>query len=115
MAAFNPNGSLQEALERPRAPVRERKVFGQPIVAHQHVAFRLAELSAQLDVVRHHAYACAQAYMAGEDTTRFATIAKLAVGRLAREVADTCLQFHGGIGYMEEHWTARFFRDTRLL
>jgi citronellyl-CoA dehydrogenase len=29
-------------------------------------------------------------------------------------VADTCLQFHGGIGYMADHWTSRFFRDTRL-
>ena len=50
--------------------------------------------------------------MDGEDTTRFATIAKLKTGRLVREVADACLQFHGGIGYMEEHWTARYFRDS---
>ncbi|MBX7069764.1 MAG: acyl-CoA dehydrogenase, partial [Microthrixaceae bacterium] len=33
---------------------------------------------------------------------------------LARRVADVCLQFHGGVGYIEETWTARFFRDTRL-
>ncbi len=51
----------------------------------------------------------------GEDTTRYATIAKLMTGRLDRKVADTCLQFHGGIGYMEETWTARYFRDSRLL
>ena len=36
-------------------------------------------------------------------------------GRLAREVADTCLQFYGGMGYMEETWTSRYFRDSRLL
>ena len=65
-------------------------------------------------MVRHYNYACAEAYLRGEDTTRFATIAKLAVGRLPREIADTCLQFHGGIGYMEETWTARFYRDSRL-
>ncbi len=53
--------------------------------------------------------------MRGEDPTRFATIAKLKAGRLAREVADWVLQFHGGIGYMEETWTARFLRDNRLL
>ncbi len=46
--------------------------------------------------------------------TRLATVAKLTAGRLLREVADLCLQFHGGIGYMEETWTARFFRDARL-
>ena len=42
-------------------------------------------------------------------------MAKLKAGRLSREVADWCLQFHGGIGYMEETWTARYFRDSRLL
>ena len=52
--------------------------------------------------------------MAGEDTTRHATVAKLTAGRLIREVADACLQFHGGMGYMEETWTSRFFRDSRL-
>jgi hypothetical protein len=53
--------------------------------------------------------------MRGEDSSRLTTIAKLKAGRLSREIADTCLQFHGGIGYMEETWTARFFRDARLL
>jgi citronellyl-CoA dehydrogenase len=43
-----------------------------------------------------------------------ATIAKLKSGRLVRQVADTCLQYHGGMGYVEENWTARFFRDNRL-
>ena len=44
-----------------------------------------------------------------------ARIAKLVAGRLQRRVADACMQFHGGIGYMEETWTARYFRDSRLL
>ena len=66
-------------------------------------------------MLRHYNYACAESYMRGDDTTRFATIAKLTAGRLNREVADACMQFHGGIGYMEETWTARFFRDSRLL
>ena len=55
------------------------------------------------------------AYLRGEDTSRFATIAKLTAGRLVRRVIDTCIQFHGGVGYMEETWTAGFFRDARLL
>ena len=42
------------------------------------------------------------------------SIAKLTAGRLVRKVADECLQFHGGIGYVEETWTARFLRDNRL-
>jgi len=51
---------------------------------------------------------------AGKDYTREASMAKLKAGRLAREVADTCMQFHGGMGYMEEYPLARYFRDSRL-
>ena len=113
-AAYSAVGSCQRALERTAEYLRERKVFGKPLLAHQYVRYRLAELSAELDVLRHYNYATAAAHMRGEDPTRFATIAKLKSGRLAREVADWALQFHGGIGYMEETWTARFFRDSRL-
>lgn len=67
-----------------------------------------------MDLLRSHNAAVCEAIIAGEDVTRGATVAKLTAGRLAREVADTCLQFHGGMGYMEETWTARFFRDVRL-
>jgi citronellyl-CoA dehydrogenase len=115
IAAYLQVGSMQKALDRTRDYLAQRQVFGRPLLANDHIAYRLAELSAQLDLVRHYNYACAEAYLRGEDTTRFATIAKLAVGRLSREVADTCLQFHGGTGYMEETWTARFYRDSRLV
>ena len=90
-------------------------MLGKPILDHQYVHFRLAELDAELDLLRHYNYACADASMRGEDTSRFATIAKLKAGRLQRDVADTCLQFYGGVGYMEENWVAGYFRDARLL
>ena len=106
---------LRRALERTRDYLKQREAFGKPLMANQYVAFRLAELSAQIDLVQAHNYACAEAYMAGEDTTRYATVAKLMTGRLVRQVADTCMQFYGGMGYMEETWTSRFFRDSRLL
>jgi citronellyl-CoA dehydrogenase len=115
IASYLQVGGLQKALDRTRDYLAQRRAFGRPLLANDHVAYRLAELSAQLDLVRHYNYACAEAYVRGEDTARFATIAKFAVGRLSREIADTCLQFHGGIGYMEETWTARFYRDTRLI
>jgi citronellyl-CoA dehydrogenase len=106
---------MSGALDRTEAYLRERKAFGAPLLANQHIQFRLAELDAELDLLRHYNYACAEAYMRGEDTSRFATIAKLKAGRLQRQVADTCIQFHGGLGYIEETWTARFYRDGRLL
>ena len=66
------------------------------------------------EIARRQGLAVRVATVGGDDTTRFATIAKLKAGRLGREVADTCLQFHGGLGYMEETWVARYFRDSRL-
>ena len=72
------------------------------------------DLSAEVDLLKHYNYACAEAFVAGADTKRMVAIAKLTAGRLLRRVADVCLQFHGGLGYMEEHWTARYLRDQRL-
>ncbi|MCA0144143.1 acyl-CoA dehydrogenase family protein [Blastococcus sp. LR1] len=113
-AAYGAVGSCRHAIERTRDHLRQREAFGGPLMKSQYLGFRLAELSAAVDVLESHNYACAESYLAGEDTTRQATVAKLTAGRLLREVADTCLQFHGGMGYMEETWTARFFRDSRL-
>ena len=113
-AAYSAVGSCDKALERTRAYVAEREVFGQALATKQHVAFRLAELQAQVELLRSHNAAVCEAHLAGEDITRAASVAKLTAGRLIREVADACIQFHGGMGYMEETWTARFFRDTRL-
>ncbi|MDE0121346.1 MAG: acyl-CoA dehydrogenase family protein [bacterium] len=113
-AAYSAVGACERALDRTARYLRERKVFGKPLLGHQYVSFRLAEIAAELDLLRHYNYATAEAHMRGEDPTRFATIAKLKSGRLMRETADWVLQFHGGIGYMEETWTARFFRDSRL-
>jgi citronellyl-CoA dehydrogenase len=115
IACYIAVGAMGRAIERTVEYVRQREVFGKPLLDHQYLQFRLAELTAELDLLRHYNYACAAAYLRGEDTSRFATIAKLKAGRLQREVADWCLQFHGGVGYMEETWTAGFFRDARLL
>ncbi len=115
IAAYMAVGGMQEAIDRTVAYVRERHIFGKPIADHQYVSFRLAELQADVDALRNHNRACAEAVVRGEDVTRAATVAKLLGGRLQRRVADTCLQFHGGIGYMEDTWTARYFRDSRLM
>ena len=52
--------------------------------------------------------------MAGDNVTRLASMAKLKAGRLGREVADACLQYFGGQGYMAEARIARLYRDVRL-
>jgi citronellyl-CoA dehydrogenase len=108
-------GQMAKAIERTVAYVKERKAFGGPLLANQSMQFALTDLLAEVEMLRHFNYACAEVVVRGEDATRMATIAKLKAGRLSRRVADTCLQFHGGLGYMAEMWTTRYFRDSRLL
>ncbi len=107
-------GSIGLALERTKAYLRERRAFGAPLLANQHLQFVLAELGARHDVLKEYARTTADAVVRGEDATRYATIGKLLGSRLQREVADWAVQFHGGLGYMDENWTSRYFRDTRL-
>jgi citronellyl-CoA dehydrogenase len=107
-------GSIELALQRTRAYLLERRAFGQPLMANQHLQFALAELGARHDMLKHYARAAADAVGRGEDATRYATIGKLLGSRLQREVADTAVQFHGGVAYMADHWASRYYRDTRL-
>lgn len=94
---------------------RTRQAFGRPLVDNQWIHFRLAELLTEVEALRQLNYHCVRLLVAGEDLTKEVSMAKLKAGRLAREVADTCLQFHGGMGYVEEYPMARYFRDARLL
>ncbi len=114
-AAYTAVGQCQYALDRTRRFVLDRTVFGRPLADRQYVAFRLTELQAEVELLRSHNLVTCEALTAGEDITRMATVAKLKAGRLLREVADWCLQFHGGMGYLEETWTARMLRDSRLV
>jgi citronellyl-CoA dehydrogenase len=114
IAAYMAVGQCESAIQRTVDYLRQRQAFGKPLVEHQWIQYHMAELSAETDVLKHYNYAAAEAVTAGQDASRFATIAKLTAGRLVRKVADTCLQFHGGIGYMDETWTTRFYRDSRL-
>ena len=114
MTFYKQVGSIGMALERTASYLRQRYAFGAPLLANQHLQFVLTELAARHDVLRHYARTTAGAVCRGEDATRYATIGKLLGSRLQREVADYAVQFHGGLGYMEESWTSRYFRDTRL-
>jgi len=114
MTFYKQVGSIGIALERTTSYLRERRAFGAPLLANQHLQFVLTELAARHDVLLHYAHTTVEAVCRGEDATRFATIGKLLGSRLQREVADCAVQFHGGLGYMEETWTSRYFRDTRL-
>ncbi len=93
---------------------RGRKTFGKPLIENQWIYFKLTELISETEFLRQMCYHCGRLMDRGQDYTREASMAKLKAGRLARKVADTCMQFHGGMGYMEEYPMARYYRDSRL-
>jgi citronellyl-CoA dehydrogenase len=93
---------------------RNRKAFGQSILDNQIVHFRLAELQTEVELLRALIYRAAEQLVAGEDVTKLATMAKLKAGRLGRELTDACLQFWGGMGFMNETPVSRAYRDSRL-
>jgi citronellyl-CoA dehydrogenase len=94
---------------------RGRQTFGKPLIENQWIYFKLTELIAEVEFLRQMCYHCGRLMDRGEDYTREASMVKLKAGRLVREVADTCMQFHGGMGYMEEYPMARYYRDSRLM
>ncbi|MBV8691663.1 MAG: acyl-CoA dehydrogenase family protein, partial [Actinobacteria bacterium] len=70
IAAYMAVGAMDSALERTADYLRQRQVFGKPLLDNQYIQFTLAELRAEVDLLRHYNYACAEAYLRGEDTTR---------------------------------------------
>jgi len=94
---------------------RERKTFGRPILDNQVVHFRLAELRTEVEALRALTYSAVEQYVSGKDVTRLASMAKLKCGRLIREVADSCLQYWGGMGYTADNPISQAFRDGRLV
>jgi citronellyl-CoA dehydrogenase len=93
---------------------RHRHVFGEPLLNNQTIHFRMAELATEVELLRALVYQAVENYIGGADVTRLASMAKLKCGRLSREVADACVQYHGGMGYMWETRVSRYFRDSRL-
>jgi citronellyl-CoA dehydrogenase len=114
-AASSALRALDIALEDTIAYVRQRYVFGRPILDNQYVHFRLAELKTEVELLRSLVYRAVEEYVAGKDVLTLASMAKLKVGRLNRELADACLQYFGGMGFMNETPISRFYRDTRLV
>mgnify|MGYP003449244921 FL=1 len=106
--------ALDRILRETVAYTRERQAFGQSILDNQYVHFRLAELKTEIEALRALVHDAAAKLVAGEDVTLLASMAKLKAGRLGREVADGCLQFWGGMGYVWESNVSRAFRDIRL-
>ena len=106
--------AANEVLTETIGYLRERRAFGAPLLANQFIHFKLAELKTEIECLRALLHRAVELYVGGTDVTQLASMAKLKAGRVSREVADWCVQFWGGMGYMEETRVNRYWRDSRL-
>ena len=93
---------------------RERTAFGRPIGGFQVTRHKFAEMATKIEAARQMVYTTAWRFMNGEYPVREISMAKLYAARVAVEVADECIQIHGGAGYMREYGIERVWRDMRL-
>jgi citronellyl-CoA dehydrogenase len=107
--------SLDRLIDQTIDYTRQRQTFGKPILSNQVVHFRLAELRTEVEALRSLTYRAVESYVSGKDVTRLASMAKLKAGRLHREVADSCLQYWGGMGFTADNPISQSFRDGRLV
>ncbi len=114
LMALGAVGAMQVAFERTLRYALERRAFGKEIGHFQAIRHKLAEIAVKVEAGRDITYSALRRYVAGEDATREVTMAKLATQRAAFEVMDSCLQIHGGNGYMAEYGIERAARDARL-
>jgi alkylation response protein AidB-like acyl-CoA dehydrogenase len=107
-------GMARAALEAALAYARERHAFGKPIVAHQAVNFRLADMATQVEAARQMTRHAAALRDAGEPCLKEASMAKLFSSEMAERVCSDALQIHGGYGYVRDFPVERIYRDVRV-
>jgi len=107
-------GMIERALAVTISYVRERKVFGRPVLDYQNTQFKLAELKSEATMMKVFIDNCVEQHLEGRLTPTLASMVKYLSTDLQFKVVDTCLQLHGGYGYMNEYPIARMFRDARV-
>ena len=113
--AANSLKMLDKLIDQTIAYCKERHTFGQPLIHNQVIHFRLAELRTEVELLRSLVYRAVDDYVRGQDVTKMASMAKLKCGRLIREVADSCLQYWGGMGFTHDNPVSQAYRDGRLV
>jgi butyryl-CoA dehydrogenase len=107
-------GMARAAYEAALRYAREREAFGRPIIEHQAVAFRLADMAMQIAAARHLVLDAASLRDAGEPCIKEASMAKLFASEMAERVASDAIQIHGGYGYVADFPVERIYRDVRV-
>lgn len=103
----------EAVLEETITYCKERTAFGKPIGTFQNSRFKLAEMKTEIEIGRVFLNHCTLEHNAGRLNTETASMAKWWCTEMQKRVVDTCVQLHGGYGFMLEYPVARAFIDTR--
>lgn len=107
-------GMARAAFEAAREYARQRETFGKPIIEHQAVNFRLADMATRIDVARQMVWHAASLRDAGRPCLKEASMAKLFASEMAEAVCSDAIQIHGGYGYLNDFPVERIYRDVRV-
>ena len=107
-------GMARSALDFALDYARQRESFGQPIIAHQAVAFRLADCATRLEAARQLIWHAASLRDAGRPCLKEAAMAKLFASEVAEQVCSAAIQTLGGYGYVSDFPVERIYRDVRV-
>ena len=94
--------------------INERKAFGQTIGSFQNSRFKMADMRTELDVAQAYIDHCVEVHNEGKLSAADAAKAKLYTSELEGRVMDTCVQLHGGAGYMDEYPISRMYTNARI-
>jgi acyl-CoA dehydrogenase len=114
IAAIGFMATAQTAFDLTLEYVKERSAFGKPIGAFQNTRFKMAQMRAELDMAQTYVDQCVLLLNDKSLTAEDASAAKLLTSELEGRVMDTCVQLHGGAGYMEEYRISRMYTDARI-
>lgn len=107
-------GMAQAALDCAVDYAKEREAFGKPIIDHQAVGFRLAEMATELEAARQLVLNAAALKDAGEPCLKEACMAKLYASEAAERICSSAIQTLGGYGYLSDYPVERIYRDVRV-
>ena len=107
-------GMARAALDAALVYARDRQAFGKPIIEHQALNFRLADMATEIEAARQLILHAAALRDAGEPCLKEASMAKLFASEMAERVCSAALQVHGGYGYVNDFPVERIYRDVRV-
>ena len=114
VSAFGCVSGAERMFEKTLAYAKEREAFGRPIGSFQTIRHKFADMSTKIEAAKQFVFTTAWRFANGEYPVREISQAKLYASQMVCEVADECIQIHGGYGYMKEYEIERAYRDARL-